>query len=91
MTPCIRCVTPTKCANYGCCPGTWPAERIDLRATICMIARAILKDSSLREWPVTSFDLALLRQQTGDATADRINGLRIRVDDSAPALPRKKV
>lgn len=23
---CFRCVTPRKCAIYGCCPNTWPAE-----------------------------------------------------------------
>lgn len=23
---CLRCVTPKKCAIFGCCPGTWPSE-----------------------------------------------------------------
>jgi hypothetical protein len=61
---------------------------IDLRATICMISRAVLRDSTIRTWPVHPLDMRELQLMFGD-DCDRLNGLVIEVREDAARLPCK--
>jgi hypothetical protein len=33
VASCLRCVTPAKCAIFGCSPGTWPSENPGMAQT----------------------------------------------------------
>jgi len=61
---------------------------IDLRATICMIAKVVARDPTVRTWPVHPDDMHELQLRCG-LDCDRINGLLIEVREDAARLPCK--